>query len=431
MRLKVLGLAAGCLLGCDGDGSVSAAQMRSQDVLDMADLDQALPDQALTDQGVDQNAPDQALDQAVDQALDQAVDQLVDAAPLPEPRPITEQGPFNVGYRVIEVTHTPPLTGMPRTLRTALWYPTRAETGDPVLYGNIYRRHEALGNAPPVAIDGPVMVFSHGNWGFAEQSFGLTEFFASHGWLVAAPDHTGNTFSNREIRLDHLFELRPQDIHAVIDALEALPADDPLGGRVANGVLLSGHSFGGYTTLAVSGAGYAIDEMRAECRANPAAPAAECDYLDAAAPRFETGFGDPRVVAGIPLTPAGANVFRQGTADVDIPLLFVTAGRDVTLPNAVEGDPLWSPMDGPDAVRLDFPNAGHFSFTSFCGRLGNFAANDGCSDEFISPDRVMQITQEYALAFARYHLLQAPEYADLLTGAQTPYTEEMTVSTSP
>lgn len=421
MRLNVVVFCAVAVAACDDGGGVSTEQMQPMDaqLVDMAEADAAM------DQGVDMRSSDMAGTDMI------SADMAVDAAPLPEPRPVTERGPYNVGYRVIEVTHTPPLTGQPRTLRTALWYPTRDEEGDAITYGSIYLRREVLGNAAPVSLDGPVMVFSHGNGGFAEQSFELTEFFASHGWLVAAPDHTGNTFTNSTERTDHLFELRPQDVTAVIDALETLPADDPLAGRVGQGVLVSGHSFGGYTTLAVTGAGYAIEDLRSDCRGNPDAPPEACDYLDSAAARFETGFVDPRIVAGIPLTPAGANVFRAGTADIDVPLLVVTAGRDQTLPNAVEGDPLWNPMDGPDAIRLDFPNAGHFSFTSFCGRLGNFGAEDGCGETFLPPERVMQITREYALAFARLHLMQDTENADLLNGMVTPYDADVNLSTTP
>lgn len=420
MRLMTLAAAAALLMACDDGGAPGTAQEGTDaGLIDAAIADQGAPDVAVADMlPLDMEAADAG---AADEGLP-------DAAPLPAQRSVTEDGPFEVGYRVIEVTYTPPLTGEPRILRTALWYPTRAETGGDVRYGGLVQRPDVRGGAEPIALDGPVLIFSHGNQGFAEQSFFLTEFFASHGWLVAAPDHTGNTFNGGGIPIEQLFELRPQDISAVIDALDALPAEDPLAGRSAGGVLVSGHSFGGYTTLAVAGSSYAIDALRAACRAEAEVDEATCDYLDAAADRYGAGFGDPRVVAGIPLTPAGANVFADGTAGIEVPIMMVTAGRDQTLPNPAEGDPLWDAMDGPDAIRLDFPNAGHFSFASFCGVLGNFGNDDGCGDTFLDPDEVHRITRTYALAFARLHLRGDATDMPLLDGSQTPDAADVDIS---
>ena len=424
MRLTLLLAAAAAVFGCDDGGSTGTAQEGTDAVVDAGLPDGAAPDAALSDATPadadmpDADAPDMAM---ADMAM-------ADAAPLPAERPITEDGPFAVGYRVINVTYTPPLTGEPRTLRTALWYPTRAETGTTVRYGGLVERPSIRGGADPIALDGPVLIFSHGNQGFAEQSFFFTEFFASHGWLVAAPDHTGNTFNGGGIPIEQLFELRPQDISAVIDALDDLPDDDPLAGRSAGGVLVSGHSFGGYTTLAVAGSTYAIDALRAACRAEANIDEATCDYLDAAAPRYAAGFGDPRVIAGIPLTPAGANVFQNGTVGIDVPVMMVTAGRDQTLPNPEEGDPLWDAMDGPDAIRLDFPNAGHFSFASFCGVLGNFGEDDGCGDTFLDPNEVHRITRTYALAFARLYLRGDATDMGLLDGTEMPDADDVDIT---
>ena len=39
----------------------------------------------------------------------------------------------------------------------------------------------------------PLIVFSHGNGGLGVQSFFLTEYLASHGYVVVCPDHTGNS----------------------------------------------------------------------------------------------------------------------------------------------------------------------------------------------------------------------------------------------
>src|SRR5205814_454995 len=52
----------------------------------------------------------------------------------------------------------------------------------------------------------------------------------------------------------------------VLDQLLALPASDPLSGHLSTEqIAMSGHSFGGYTTMAVGGARYQIDALHTQC----------------------------------------------------------------------------------------------------------------------------------------------------------------------
>jgi predicted dienelactone hydrolase len=106
-----------------------------------------------------------------------------------------------------------------------------------------------------------LVAFSHGNSGLRQQSTFLTTHLASWGFVVVAPDHVGNTFSEmmalageeeRQATHRRIRGLRPHDIHSVIRALldgrhlsNQLPLLDPerLG--------LLGHSFGGWTALKV------------------------------------------------------------------------------------------------------------------------------------------------------------------------------------
>ena len=56
-------------------------------------------------------------------------------------------------------------------------------------------RQAALRDAAPADLSPcPLVVFSHGNSGLRRQSTFLTTHLASWGFVVAAPDHTGNTF---------------------------------------------------------------------------------------------------------------------------------------------------------------------------------------------------------------------------------------------
>ena len=106
-------------------------------------------------------------------------------------------GPFNAGHRTAEVTYQSLSVGTERTIEYHIWYPTEAKEGEEVYYAEIFIDEEALGQAalaPPVSGDTyPLHVHSHGNLGYAGSSPHLMRHFATHGWVVVAPSHKGNT----------------------------------------------------------------------------------------------------------------------------------------------------------------------------------------------------------------------------------------------
>lgn len=355
-----------------------------------------------------------------------------DKIDVPEgPFSIYERGPYNVGYRRgFEVTYD--AVGEPgRSFRYVIWYPTRDREGELSKYFTIFRRPEAFKDAE-LGIDepAPILVFSHGNSSFAEQSYFMTEWFATHGWIVVAPDHTGNTFSDTQGAIDlRSGAFRPQDITALLDDLEAMPEDDPIQPYLTDDIVMTGHSFGGYTTLASSGAGFAVDAAVSECMTNPNQ---FCDLLDAdgVVDLFRDGLLDPRIDVAIPQTPGGFFIFQEGIADIDIPTLMMTGELDRTLPNDEEGDPLWNNMEGPH-MRLNMPRGGHFTFSNMCELFGDLVPDDGCGDEFIEFEPAFEIINAFSMAFARYHLFGDESHNDLLTGTITPWGTEVQLSWKP
>ena len=345
---------------------------------------------------------------------------------------VLEPGPFQVGFRDWEITYDAVLEPG-RPVRVTVWYPTEDTEGEAGRYFKLFRRPEVLADAS-VALDEPmpVLVFSHGNSGLAEQNYFMSEFLASHGWLVISPDHTGNTFRDQSVTFQSA-PFRPQDITAVLDDLLSLPEDDPLHG-LANPdyIAMSGHSFGGYTTLALTGATFDVDGVVSGCNSGvfPANLCTDFLGLPGVEDLFRGGFHDERFKVGIPMTPGGFIFFNQGLKEISVPTMLMTAGRDRTLPNIQEGNPIWTTMDGADDIRLDITAAGHFTFSNMCDFFGGVEPirSDGCGDEFIEPELAFRVINAYVLAFMRFHMFDDQSVAGMIDGSENPYEGTFTYS---
>ena len=156
---------------------------------------------------------------------------LVDAA---------QPGPDAVGVLETSVSRPSSTTDDTRVLEIIVWYPASAG-------GSFNSSYEANDGAPAAAGGPfPVLIFSHGSGGNPAQSIFYTTHLASHGFVVVALSHPGNTTSDcypcvRPAELLDSGRNRPDDVSAVFDAL-CVRCNRPLPYR-------PGHSYGAWTTL--------------------------------------------------------------------------------------------------------------------------------------------------------------------------------------
>jgi predicted dienelactone hydrolase len=280
--------------------------------------------------------------------------------PEPEPEPTAAQlqaeaaqpGPWRaLGSGTFSTTWSVDGLIDERTNEVAIWYPSAQAEG----------AVQVVDGAPVAEGTFPVVVFSHGHQAFAAAASTLMIHLASHGHLVIAPEHTGNTLLDGADRTTEIYFERPLDVSAALDALER----HPLFGRTVNrlpGALLIGHSFGGYTALADAGAAYDLEALLPACDAGTG-NASFCSTLDAAAEAaFAEGFYEPRLKAIVPMAPGDFDLFgASGLAATEVPALVMGGGLD----DGGDKQEFWDALAFGDNRYLRLPRAGHNSFTDF------------------------------------------------------------------
>lgn len=317
-----------------------------------------------------------------------------------------EAGAFPVGNTRAVFTDR---TGA-RELPVELWYPAAesaraaADAGQPMEAFEAGSPHEAalaaaVASSPPSCIRStmhsaldadviaepallPVVVFSHCHACTRFDVAEMSERLASHGIVVVAPDHLGNTaWDDPPAAVGPEFlAVRVSDVRSVLDVLldttaTAMPAS--LRGRIDPArAAVMGHSFGAATT------GPVVAE-------------------------------DDRFIAALAIAAPVRVLGSVDAADIRVPYLFLLAEEDNSIGrggnNLIRADhralstPSW---------LVSVPGAGHWSFSDIAGLGGNYTP--GCAaldDTFAYPDNatMRELASDVAAGFFASRLLGDPD----------------------
>lgn len=365
---------------------------------------------AISDIGVMPNDTTDANDSAV------AVDVVDDA----------ENDGADTDSTLVGVTYIEVETKSGRILPTAVWYPIPAgTTGTPEVYLNLISSGGALRDAP-IAPGGPwpLVLFSHGNQSLKEQSVFFTEFLARNGYIVAAPDHIWNTFfTYDESKLPLVAKERPLDITAVIDRLEQPQPSDPQWFSQAidfEWIGMTGHSFGGYTTLAVAGGVLSVpQDIVTQCAADP--NNLFCSVIDPQDPG-PYDLSDPRVDCALPMAPGGKLAFgKDGLGSIDVPTLLLGGKQDSITPWQSEAVDVFEQLNEP-AYLWGLEHGEHFTFSDICEIVAILPPEQAkmfgtvCSPDAVLPmDVALALIQETGLLFFDAYLKNDKQKEALLT----------------
>ena len=264
--------------------------------------------------------------------------------------PPDELGSYTVGHTVDVVTDS---SRGDRRLPIDLWYPAVPDAnleftvyplqGDTGITSEIAYRDAK----PDPAREWPMLVFSHGFGGINTQSLSLMEYLASRGFVVVAPEHTGNTNSDSS-STDPGGDRAP-DISAVIDFMHSRCTDtEDAFHNVVNTkqVGVMGHSYGGFTATSV-------------------------------ATGFRDQTPDPRVVAIMPIATANREITDAELSRLDIPALFLCG----TLDPLIEQQERTLALASSDVLfGVSVLGATHTHFANIC-QIGDWLTSIGLTKE--------------------------------------------------
>ena len=385
-------------------------------------------------------------------AAAQNIPSLQTFAPRPDAPAFGVRGPYPVGIQDYPL-HLEYQDGTVRDSRVTIWYPAQTPGDDAqtftypaeqriVDYGGplfFPRPGQAFLDAVPAADDAPypLIIYSHGGWGYRWFQPEYTEHLASYGFVVLATDH--EDAAPIGAMPPHAELSRQWDISALIDYAEQITAaDGVLAGIVdTERVGVTGYSAGGFTALLAGGA-----------RINPQAKvdwcASEqtkvswiwpllCTDLDARAQSWSEllgwqtppsdlwpPVGDARVDAIVSLDGGAHDFGVEGIQAIRVPaLLFFARGA----PNAIpyDHDRLLAAMDGEKQAIAIIENADHALFMPQCLEGMLMAATvDVCAEPVWDKARAHDLVHHLAAAFFRdvfyddtaAHAALAPDAAD-------------------
>lgn len=278
-------------------------------------------------------------------------------------------------------------------------------------------------------IPSPVIVVSHGVAEDRETFAYLAQHLASYGFAVAIIEHPGSDAKKFQQYFSGLAgppeanELldRPLDVKFLLDDLQRRSESDAnLKGRLnLQQVGAIGHSLGGYTVLALSGANIDFEQVNKDCFPNRSLNLSvflQCRAGELRPDSYQ--LSDPRIKAVMALNPLNSTVLgRNSLSQIQIPAMFVASSQDIFTPAVPEQIRPFTWLKTRDKYLVLIENGTHFSVSE---KLN--APNDKVlpvPESLIGPNPALAQTYVKALSVALFesHLLNQQQYAPYLSAS--------------
>ncbi len=302
---------------------------------------------------------------------------------------------------------------------------------DRQFYASIYRPQR------PVGLKIPVVVISHGLASEPAAKSTLAKHLASYGFFVVMPQHPGSdrdylesfiTSFRRELADLEEFINRPLDISFTLDELERLNTAE-FGGRLdLENVGIYGHSYGGYTALAVAGAAPVpnYDALEEDCAAAWGifnnALLLQCRALQLAPQTFN--FRDDRIQAVIAANPVNASIFAEtALSQIQIPTAIIAGSYDPATPFIFEQVRSFPWISTPDKYLVLEEGQAHVDISKLDFGISRLLDRIP-SLNLPSPELLNNYSEAIALSFFQVYAAKNRQYAVYLNPAYTKYLSE-------
>ncbi|OED35263.1 hypothetical protein AB833_30980 [Chromatiales bacterium (ex Bugula neritina AB1)] len=250
-----------------------------------------------------------------------------------------------------------------RDLTVGLWYPSEqaAPTEPNTRFG-----HAMAVDAELPDTKMPLILISHGYSGWYAGHANTAQALADAGYIVAAPSHTGNTWSDMSSPVERWTLDRPRHMSRVIDTL----TQDPTYSLHvdADRIGVYGFSAGGYTALNLIGGWPDLNHAKTHCDNTPDEFACYEGLVDQMVnanmqqlPADSWG-SDPRIKAASIAAPGlGFAYTEQTLAEVAAPVQLWSGALDTSVPTKTNAASIAALL--PDQPEKNWvANAGHFAF---------------------------------------------------------------------
>ncbi|HAC64719.1 MAG TPA: dienelactone hydrolase [Cyanothece sp. UBA12306] len=277
---------------------------------------------------------------------------------------------------------------------------------------------------------GSLVVLSHG---FASNRYFLrylARHLASHGLTVVSIEHPGSDINAlietsvglkiSEILPSSEFVDRPQDVSFVLNQLSLIDQKNShfKGKFNTQEVTIIGHSFGGYTALALAGATVNLKVLRQFCQEINPVGRSPADWLQCAAaklPYSSRRFKDLRVKRVIALNPIVGQLFANNLSQINVPTLILSGSEDSITPTISHQLQPFKQLTGTKYLIMAF-GATHMSITDV-NNYDSSVAQSTLVREVIGQkaEPVRQLVKGVSLAFIQQLNSQSSEYDSFLT----------------
>jgi predicted dienelactone hydrolase len=279
----------------------------------------------------------------------------------------------------------------------------------------------------------PLIVISHGLASDRSPFVYLAEHLASYGFAVAVLEHPGSNAERIQQYFSGLagppqpaeFINRPLDIKYLLNELQRLEKLDPtLQGKLNfQQVGAIGHSFGGYTVLALAGAKINFNQLRQDC--NPITSSfnlslfLQCQAIELSPTTYE--LKDDRIKAIMAINPINSSILGEdGISQIKVPVMLVGASQDIFAPPVFEQIRPFTWLSESNKYLALIENATHFSAIAEPTSENNVLPVPAA---LLGPDRtpVYSYLNALSVAFLETHLLNRPEYRSYLQPSYATY----------